>query len=139
VEVAENGPTDNLLVDEHFAGFDLGVMMTAAPLTKRRWLTASLGIFSGGTQNEQAQPAGMFAARVTSSLWKPLQIGAGVVLRPFTAGHPMMFPDTLHPDADRYPGIAEGVDARLTLAGLNVQASSRTPIAPSGGAIRRER
>ncbi len=121
LEVAENGITDDLLVDEHFAGFDLGAMTSIEPLRKRRWLAINAGLFRGDEKGKQATPAGMIAGRVTTAFWKPLQIGAGVAWRPKAAGNPM-FPDVKHFGADRYAGLALGFDLRFTLDALHMQA-----------------
>ena len=120
LEVAENGPTDDLLVAEGFAGFDQGVMVTTKPLHKKRWLVISGGVFDNHTQLQQASPAGLVAGRATSEVFKGLQLGAGVAWRPRTIGDPAL-PDAKHPENDRYRGHVVGVDARYQYEGLHLQ------------------
>lgn len=121
LEVAENGATDDLLVQQGFAGFDQGLMGTVKPLPKKKWLIASVGVFANQAHAQQATPAGLVAARVTSEIVPGLQLGAGIAWRPKTVGDPSM-PDPKHPEADRYGGHAIGVDARFQYDWLHLQA-----------------
>ena len=56
-ELADTGPTDNLIKDTQFGGRDAGAMVRGDPLPKRRWLHIYLGAFGGAGEGAEGFPA----------------------------------------------------------------------------------
>lgn len=81
--LADLGQTDALIKDIGFAGKDIGVMVTGAPLPKKKLLRASLGIFRGHSHDEHDSPVGAVGARLESRPIKGLRLGVDWVEHPF--------------------------------------------------------
>jgi hypothetical protein len=83
IEVAERGPTHELLHHLRFTERDLGVLVTVYPFKEKDWLQAIFGVLNGGADGAQGyRGPGLLAGRLTSRLRKHLQIGAGLAWRP---------------------------------------------------------
>src|SRR5439155_11732732 len=83
LEVAEEGPTHELLHRLRFVGSDIGLIVHANPLRDKKWLDVQAGAFdSGATGAQNSRAPGLVALRATSRPIEPLQIGAGVAWRP---------------------------------------------------------
>jgi hypothetical protein len=81
--LANLGQSDSLIKDLGFAGKDIGVMVVAAPLPKKKLLRASLGIFRGHSHDEHDSPFGAIGARLESRPIKGLRLGVDWVEHPF--------------------------------------------------------
>ena len=81
--LADLGHADSLIKDLGFAGRDIGVMVTGAPLPKKKLLRASLGIFRGHSHDEHDSPFGALGARLESHPVKGLRLGVDWVEHPF--------------------------------------------------------
>jgi hypothetical protein len=120
-ELADTGPTDNLIKDAQFGGRDVGAMVRGDPLPKRRWLHVYLGAFGGagegaegltGTTNnvntgpDLAAPTLLLTARLQSRPVKHLSLGADGAWRP--SGTPAI---ALPPQSQVTSGAATSADA----------------------------
>ncbi|MES1207529.1 MAG: hypothetical protein ABUS79_16460, partial [Pseudomonadota bacterium] len=66
-ELADVGPTDELIKDLGFGGRDIGTMVEVAPLQKKKWLHISAGAFRGNNNGYQSyRGPGIFAGRVVT-------------------------------------------------------------------------
>jgi hypothetical protein len=84
LEVAEEGPTHELLHRLRVAGSDVGVVVRAVPWKNEKWLDVRAGVFDSGSTGAQSSRApGLFTVRATSRPIEPVQVGAGVAWRPF--------------------------------------------------------
>ncbi len=96
-ELADTGPTDNLIKDTQFGGRDAGAMLRGDPLPKRRWLHIYLGAFGGAGEGAEgipgttgnvntgpdlAAPSLLLTARLMSRPLKHLSLGADGAWRP---------------------------------------------------------
>ena len=96
-ELADTGPTDNLIKDTQFGGRDAGAMVRVNPLPKRRWLHVYLGAFGGAGEGAEglpgttgnantgpdlAAPSLLLTARLMSRPLKHLSLGADGAWRP---------------------------------------------------------
>jgi hypothetical protein len=121
IELAERGPTHELLHHLRFAERDLGALVTLSPLRERRWVQLVAGVLDGGATGAQSyRGPGLVAGRLTSRPSDHLQIGAGVVWRPrpLTAWwEELRF---YYTEYDQ--GLAYGVDVTLWLRRLVVRA-----------------
>jgi hypothetical protein len=141
LELAEKGTTHEFLKYLGLAGRDIGVMVSAAPLPRKRWLRVHLGAFQGDAIGAQSSPApGLLAARVVSRPWSPLRLGAGVSWRPRTV---ITWWDyyRFH-NANLVSGKAVGADAALVVGRFaargEVVTGDRTDVdLPDFGRIRR--
>jgi hypothetical protein len=114
IELAERGPTHELLHHLRLAERDLGALVTVSPFKERRWLQAIGGLIEGGAHGAQSyRGPGLLAARVVSRPSPWLQVGAGLVWRPrpLTAWwEELRF---YYTEYDK--GLAYGVDVTLSL------------------------
>lgn len=117
-ELAEQGPTGEMLRDIGFAGRDIGAMFDFAPLEKKRWLRGYLGVFSGEKLGPQLESGpGILAGRLTTSPIKALRVGANLVWR----FHEVQ--QTERPEFNLYDrGLALGVDATIAKKGFELRA-----------------
>jgi hypothetical protein len=139
-ELADPGPNDQMLKDCGFGGRDVGMMTRLSPLRKKRWLRLMAGVFQGGQIDAHARLVGLAAARVESSPWKHLQLGADVAWRPSRTGDDL--PKGLDP---LDTGMAWSADALLqfkrwqlraeVMAGDRTDRESR--LDPSSGVVAR--
>ena len=83
-ELADSGPTDDLVKDLGIAGRDLGVAVELAPFAKHSAFTATAGVFAGSNvdASRHAGP-GMLALRLTARPTSHLRLGADCAYRPF--------------------------------------------------------
>jgi hypothetical protein len=85
LEVAEEGPTHELLHRLRFAGSDIGLVLRAEPFTDKRLLDVRAAVFdAGATGAQSSRVPGLFALRATSRPLEWLHVGAGVAWRPHT-------------------------------------------------------
>ena len=85
LDVAEEGPTHELLHRLRIVGSDVGVVFRVAPLKEKEWLDVRAGVFdSGSTGSQSSRVPGLFAARATTRPFDPVQLGAGLAWRPHT-------------------------------------------------------
>jgi hypothetical protein len=83
-ELAEMGPTDDLLKALGFAGRDTGVALQLRPLAKKKWLTLLLGTFAGDVEQFwDASPVKLLTARAETKIKKRLRFGLDAAWRPF--------------------------------------------------------
>jgi len=86
LEIAEKGPTHELLHHLRFVGPEVGAMIKITPLPKKRWLHIYGGALDAGSLGGQTSRApGVLALRLLSRPIDHLQIGAGLVVRPHAA------------------------------------------------------
>ncbi len=129
-ELADLGHTNKLINDLGYAGRDLGVMASVAPLKKARKMRISGGAFRGHAYGEHDSPAGSLAGRIEYKPKRWLRFGGGVTQmmsdysynRVFNTSGKNVLPNP--PDL-RYPrqknwgkGRAWGVDARIKKKGF---------------------
>jgi hypothetical protein len=120
-ELADTGPTDNLIKDTQFGGRDAGLMVRGNPLPKRRWLHIYLGAFGGAGEGAEgipgttgnvntgpdlAAPSLLLTARLMSRPLKHLSLGADGAWRP--NGTPAV---SLPPQSQVTSGKATSADA----------------------------
>ena len=120
-ELADTGPTDNLIKDTQFGGRDAGAMVRVNPLPKRRWLHVYLGAFGGAGEGAEgipgttgnvntgpdlAAPSLLLTARLMSRPLKHLSLGADGAWRP--NGTPSV---SLPPQSQVTSGKAASADA----------------------------
>jgi hypothetical protein len=120
-ELADTGPTDNLIKDTQFGGRDAGAMVRVNPLPKRRWLHVYLGAFGGAGEGAEgipgtsgnvntgpdlAAPSLLLTARLQSRPLKHLSLGADAAWRP--NGTPAV---SLPPQSQVASGVATSADA----------------------------
>lgn len=80
-ELANPGPTDDLIKNAEFGGRDTGAMVRWSPLHKKKRLSMYLGMFSSDLHDLDARPYGLITARVVSET-KHWRLGADVAVRP---------------------------------------------------------
>jgi hypothetical protein len=120
-ELADTGPTDNLIKDTQFGGRDAGAMVRGDPLPKRRWLHVYLGAFGGAGEGAEglpgttgnantgpdlAAPSLLLTARLQSRPLKHLSLGVDGAWRP--TGTPVV---DLPPQSQVTSGAATSADA----------------------------
>lgn len=120
-ELADTGPTDNLIKDTQFGGRDAGAMVRGDPLPKRRWLHIYLGAFGGAGEGAEgltgttsnantgpdlAAPSLLLTARLQSRPIKHLSFGVDGAWRP--TGTPAI---SLPPQSQVTSGAATSADA----------------------------
>ena len=82
-ELADVGPTDELIKDLGFGGRDIGVMIDVAPLRKKKWLHINVGAFQGDNNGPQDfRGPGILAARLILRPNKHFRFGIDGVWRP---------------------------------------------------------
>lgn len=82
-ELADIGPTDELVRDLGYAGRDVGVMLEVSPLKRRRWLRLEAGVFQGDAVGAQlTRGPGMLAGRISSRPVKQVRLGVNTAVRP---------------------------------------------------------
>ena len=147
-ELADTGPTDNLIKDAQFGGRDAGVMVRGNPLPKRRWLHIYLGAFGGAGEGAEgipgttgnvntgpdlAAPSLLLTARLMSRPLKHLSLGADAAWRP--NGTPEV---SLPPQSQVTSGKATSADATYSNEFLELRGEwlwgDRTDIAYRGDA-----
>ena len=147
-ELADTGPTDNLIKDTQFGGRDAGVMVRGDPLPKRRWLHIYLGAFGGAGEGAEgisgttgnvntgpdlAAPSLLLTARLMSRPLKHLSLGVDGAWRP--DGTPAI---GLPPQSQVTSGVATSADATYSNEFLMVRGEwlwgDRTDIAYRGDA-----
>jgi hypothetical protein len=83
LEVAEEGPTHELLHRLRFAGSDIGVVVRAEPFADKKWLDVRAAVFdAGATGAQSSRVPGLFVLRAASRPLEWLHVGAGVAWRP---------------------------------------------------------
>lgn len=81
-ELANVGPTDDLIKDLGFGGRDIGAMVEVAPLKKKKWLELQGGIFQGDSVGPQHYSVpGILAFRADSRPIPKLRLGADCATR----------------------------------------------------------
>jgi hypothetical protein len=78
-ELADLGPSDDLLKDLGYGGRDLGAEVIASPLPRPDDLRVMLGAFRGHTQDENDFLFGTIGARIESEPVKGLRLGIDMV------------------------------------------------------------
>jgi len=81
-EFADVGPTDEVIKELGFGGRDMGAMVQVEPLALKRWMNVSAGMFAGDAEGRYAGIAGLVAARVESSPFRMIRLGADAAYRP---------------------------------------------------------
>ena len=130
-ELADTGPTDNLIKDTQFGGRDVGAMVRGDPLPKRRWLHVYLGAFGGAGEGAEgltgttgnvntgpdlAAPTLLLTARLQSRPLKHVSLGADAAWRP--EGTP---PIALPPQSQVTSGAATSADATYSNSYLELR------------------
>jgi hypothetical protein len=147
-ELADTGPTDNLIKDTQFGGRDAGLMVRGNPLPKRRWLHIYLGAFGGAGEGAEgipgttgnvntgpdlAAPSLLLTARLMSRPLKHLSLGADGAWRP--NGTPAV---SLPPQSQVTSGKATSADATYSNEFLELRGEwlwgDRTDISYRGNA-----
>ena len=147
-ELADTGPTDNLIKDTQFGGRDAGAMLRGDPLPKRRWLHIYLGAFGGAGEGAEgipgtngnvntgpdlAAPSLLLTARLMSRPLKHLSLGVDGAWRP--NGTPAV---SLPPQSQVTSGKATSADATYSTQFLELRGEwlwgDRTDIAYRGDA-----
>jgi hypothetical protein len=147
-ELADTGPTDNLVKDTQFGGRDAGAMVRGDPLPKRRWLHIYLGAFGGAGEGAEglpgttgnvntgpdlAAPSLLLTARLMSRPLKHLSLGVDGAWRP--NGTPEI---GLPPQSQVTSGKATSADATYSNRFLELRGEwlwgDRTDIAYRGDA-----
>ncbi len=147
-ELADTGPTDNLIKDTQFGGRDAGAMLRGDPLPKRRWLHIYLGAFGGAGEGAEgipgttgnantgpdlAAPSLLLTARLMSRPLKHLSLGVDGAWRP--NGTPAV---SLPPQSQVTSGKATSADATYSNQFLELRGEwlwgDRTDIAYRGDA-----
>lgn len=133
-ELTEFGDANQLINDLGFAGRDVGVAVTFAPLARPKWLRVVVGTFRGHAKDEHASPLGVIAGRIESKPWfKGLRLGVSIVGMPFAQDYKQPFetsgkdvlpdpPDPLYPREQRWAsGKAYGADISYTRERFSVR------------------
>jgi hypothetical protein len=121
LEVAEEGPTHELLHRLRYVGSDIGVVVRASPLPEKRWLELRGGVFDSGSTGAQGSRApGLLALRASSEPVGPLRLGAGIVWRPHSID--AWWEELRFRYEDFESGAAFGADATLSFERLVVRA-----------------
>ncbi len=147
-ELADTGPTDNLIKDTQFGGRDAGAMVRGDPLPKRRWLHIYLGAFGGAGEGAEgltgttgnvntgpdlAAPSLLLTARLMSRPLKHLSLGVDGAWRP--TGTPAV---DLPPQSQVTSGVATSADGTYSNRFLELRGEwlwgDRTDIAYRGDA-----
>ena len=147
-ELADTGPTDNLIKDTQFGGRDAGAMVRGDPLPKRRWLHLYLGAFGGAGEGAEglpgttgnantgpdlAAPSLLLTARLMSRPLKHLSLGVDGAWRP--TGTPAV---DLPPQSQVTSGAATSADATYSTRSVELRGEwlwgDRTDIAYRGDA-----
>lgn len=114
LELAEKGPTHEILEHLGFAGSDAGAFVGFTPLKDEAHLALEAGFvggFADGAQNYTGP--GVFAARILTGPIDVLRLGAGAVWRPYAADDWFEEYRFRYQTYDR--GAAYGLDGTLTL------------------------
>ena len=82
-ELADVGPTDDLIKDLGFGGRDIGAMIRVSPLPKKKLMHLFLGSFAGDNEEGyDAKPWKLLTARIELRLSKSLRLGLNGAWRP---------------------------------------------------------
>jgi hypothetical protein len=82
-EMADVGPTDNLIKDIGFGGRDIGAMVRIAPLPKKKQMHVFIGAFAGDNEEGyDARPWKLLTARIELRVVKQLRLGLNGAWRP---------------------------------------------------------
>lgn len=81
------GAPDDLAKELGFAGRDIGVELTIAPLPKPKWLRVAFGAFRGRAKDESHPVVGAIGARIETQPIKGLRLGADWVAHPSRIVH----------------------------------------------------
>jgi hypothetical protein len=82
-ELADVGPTDDLIKDLGFGGRDVGAMVRLSPLPKKKMLHVFVGAYSGDNEEGyDAKPWKLLTARAELRLHKSLRLGVNGAWRP---------------------------------------------------------
>jgi hypothetical protein len=121
IELAERGPTHELLHHMRFTERDLGILVSVYPFKERQWLQAIAGVLNGGADGAQSyRGPGLLAGRLTSRPGKHLQIGAGLEWRPRPLNAWWEELRFYYKAYDR--GLAYGTDVTLSFERVTVRA-----------------
>jgi hypothetical protein len=127
-ELADLGPTDSFIKDQGYAGRDVGAVVRYSPLSKRKWLTVSVGAFRGDLdEGYDARPLKLMTARIEGFPWKHLRLGVNGAWRPYDNVQMQRLTDDA---GNKYyaetvtlkSGKATGADATLLFKRLQVRA-----------------
>ncbi len=81
-EFADAGPTDDLIKELGFGGRDVGVLLRARPLPKKKLLQISAAVMSGEAAGEFRTPVGLVVLRAESELGRTVVVGVDTAIRP---------------------------------------------------------
>jgi hypothetical protein len=90
-ELANLGPSDDLIKDLRFAGRDTGAEVMLAPFSKAKLLRVYVGAFRGHAHDEHASPIGAIGGRIESKPVKGLRLGVDSVVQPWSLTYPRPF------------------------------------------------
>jgi hypothetical protein len=84
-ELADVGPTDDLIKDLGFGGRDIGAMVRISPLPKKKMMHVFVGTYAGDNEEGyDARPWKVVTGRVELRLIKALRLGANAAWRPLS-------------------------------------------------------
>lgn len=119
-ELADVGPTDEVIKELGFGGRDMGASVRVEPLPKKRWLSLSLGTFAGDTAGHYASAAGVVVGRAEARPATPLRLGIDAAWRPART-RALYGPDDIPVDyLDR--GTAVSADVTMAVRRLELRA-----------------
>ena len=81
-EFADVGPTDEVIKELGFGGRDMGALVQVEPLSTKRWLNVSVGMFAGDSEGRFASIAGVVTGRIESRPVRRLRLGVDASYRP---------------------------------------------------------
>jgi hypothetical protein len=116
-ELAEKGPTYDLVEHIGYAGSHVGAVALITPLERPEWLGVSGGVFDGealGAQDVRAP--GLFSGRLLSEPLEWLRVGGSVAWRPFPVDAWVEEQRFRYRERDR--GVAYATDVTLSFDGL---------------------
>jgi hypothetical protein len=124
-ELANVGPTDDLIKDLGFGGRDVGAMLEVAPLKKKKWLEIQGGIFQGDSVGAQHYSApGILAFRADSRPIQKLRLGVDCAMRIHSVTDRQ---DALAVPYEKYAsGMACSADATVAYKKLGLRAEGMT-------------
>jgi len=121
-ELADEGPTDDFLKDQGYAGRDVGGMIRLAPLAKKRFLSLWLGAFSGDADEGYDTTVGkLLTARLETRPYTFLRLGADFAWRTEKNVSHEKYPDYLKEIDTLDKGKAVSADLTFSLAGFELR------------------
>lgn len=120
-ELAEKGPSHELLEHLRFTGSEVGAMARFVPLAREEWLELYAGVFDGGATDAQTfRGPGLVAGRILGQPVPALRLGAGLVWRPEALD--AWFEDYRFRYQASDEGAAYGVDATFSVGDFSLRA-----------------